>query len=183
MRNYQAEIDALDTRIADADRVVSVLSFREAEGQAVEGDLARAREKLEALKVDRDTLTRAKDGQKAWLEDEARIERAKRVKENRQLGREKVKRLEALARRVDEMAAEFAEVVRELHQIDHDMRGVGIRGEFMFEGRSGQGQLSQIARLHFDRAIAKDHEKPDRPMIESALVAWGECLTLPDEVE
>lgn len=183
MRDYQAEIDEIDTRIADADRVVSLLSFREAEGQAVKGDLARARAKLEALNVEKDTLTRAKDGQKAWLEDEARIERAKRVKENRQIGREKVARLKVLAKRVDAMAAEFAEIAREIHQIDHEMKGHGIRGEFMHAGRTGQDDLANIARLHFDRALAKSHEQPDRTMLESAIVAWGQVLTLPDEVE
>lgn len=182
-RNYHAEIAELDRRIADADRDISILSFRQVEGENVTEDMDRARAKHQALTLERDTLTRALAGLSAKAEDEAKALRRKTVKENRQLGREKVKRLKVLAKRVDAMAAEFGEVVRELHQIDHDMRGIGIRGEFMFEGKMGQGQLSQIARLHLDRVMAKDHEKPDRSMVESAMVAWSECLTLPDEVE
>lgn len=183
MRNYLQEIADLDTKIADADRDISILSFRQVEGENVIEEMDRARAKHQALTLDRDTLQRALAGVSAKQEDDAKALRRKTVKENRQLGREKVKRLKALAKRVDAMAAEFGAIVQEIHDIDHAMRGIGIRGEFMFDGKMGQGQLSQIARLHLDRVQAKDHEKPDRPMVESAMVAWGECLTLPDEVE
>lgn len=182
MRNYLQEIADLDTKIADADRDISILSFRQVEGENVAEEMDRARAKHQALTLDRDTLQRALAGVSAKQEDDAKALRRKTIKENRQIGREKVARLKVLAKRVDEMAVEFGEVLRELHQLDHDMLGVAHRAQ-MFVGRTGQQHLSRIARQHLNSVLAKDHEKPDRPLVETVQVAWGEALTLPDEVE